>query len=42
MFFKTKKKTSDNKASVFPKIQTAEGWKRMMLKKMRDMDKKKT
>ncbi len=42
MFFKSKKKEPENKYAVFPKVQTAEGWKRMMLQKMREMDKKKT
>lgn len=42
MFFKTKKKDSEIKHAIIPKVQTAEGWKRMLLKKMREMDKKKT
>lgn len=40
MFFKTKKKNNENDFSVTPKVQTAEGWKRMMLKKLKDPSKK--
>ncbi len=38
MFFKNKKKESENKYAISPKVQTAEGWKRMM----REIYKKKT
>jgi hypothetical protein len=30
MFFRSKDKEKENKYAVFPKVQTAEGWKRMM------------
>ena len=42
MFFKTKKKEPENKLAVTPKVQTAEGWKRMMLQKAKELSKKKT
>ena len=41
MFFKTKNKENENNFAVFPKVQTAEGWKRMMLKKWKESTKKK-
>ncbi len=42
MFFKNKKKNSENKLSVFPKVQTAEGWRRMMLRMAKEPVKKKS
>ena len=42
MFFKSKEKESKNKAIVSPKVQTAEGWKRMMLQKAKEQNPKKT
>lgn len=41
MFFKAKKKEPENKREISPKIQTAEGWKRNMLKKMKKQPPKK-
>ncbi len=42
MFFKTKKKKSEKDLSISPKVQTAEGWKRMMLRKLKGPIKKKS
>ena len=42
MFFKTKKKNTENKGEVSPKVQTAEGWKRSMLQKLKGPAKKKS
>lgn len=41
MFFKTKKKESEIKHTIIPKVQTAEGWKRMLLKKCAKWTRKK-
>ncbi len=40
MFFKNK--STESGLAVFPKIQTAEGWKRMMIQKAKDSAKKKS
>jgi hypothetical protein len=42
MFFKAKKKKSEKDLSVSPKVQTAEGWKRMMIRKLKEPTKKKS
>lgn len=42
MFFKTKNKNEKDKYAVIPKVQTAEGWKRMMLLKLKGTGKKKS
>jgi hypothetical protein len=42
MFFKSKKKKSEKDLSISPKVQTAEGWKRMMLRKWKEFTKKKS
>lgn len=41
MFFKTEKKDKKNNLEVFPKVQTAEGWRRDMLKKSKKQGLKK-
>jgi hypothetical protein len=42
MFFKNKKKKSEKDLTVSPKVQTAEGWKRMMFLKLKEPIKKKS
>ncbi len=42
MFFKTKTKENEEKFAITPKVQTAEGWKRMMLQKAKELSNKKT
>jgi hypothetical protein len=42
MFFKAKKKKSEKDLSISPKVQTAEGWKRTMLRRQKEPSKKKS